>query len=36
MSETTSEVTGRRYGIQRVCQAWDRARSALYARRTRE
>ena len=36
MSETTSEATGRRYGIQRVCQAWERSRSALYARRTSE
>ncbi len=36
MSETTSETTGRRYGIQRVCQAWERSRSALYARRTSE
>ena len=35
MSETTSAATGRRYGIQRVCQAWERSRSALYARRTR-
>ena len=34
MSEATSAVTGRRYGIQRVCQAWERSRSALYARRT--
>lgn len=36
MSATTSAATGRRYGIQRVCQAWERSRSALYARRTRE
>ena len=36
MSETTSEATGRRYGIQRVCEAWERSRSALYARRTGE
>lgn len=36
MSETTSEATGRRYGIQRVCHTWERSRSALYARRTRE
>ena len=35
MSATTSGATGRRSGIQRVCQAWARARSALYARRTR-
>ncbi len=34
MSETTSEATGRRYGIQRVCQVWERSRSALYTRRT--
>ena len=36
MSETTSEATGRCYGIQRVCKAWERSRSALYARRTSE
>ena len=35
MSETTSAATGRCYGLQRVCQAWERSRSALYARRTR-
>ena len=29
MSETISEATGQRYGIQRVCQAWERSRSAL-------
>jgi transposase InsO family protein len=34
MSETTSEVTDRQYGIQRVCRVWERSRSALYARRT--
>ncbi len=36
MSDTTSEATGRRYGIQRVCRTWERSRSALYARRTAE
>ena len=36
MSATTSAATGRRYGLQRVCQAWEHSRSALYARRTRE
>ena len=35
MSAATSAATGRRYGIQRVCQAWERSRAALYARRTR-
>ena len=35
MSATTSGATGRRYGLQRVCQTWERSRSALYARRTR-
>ena len=34
MSDTTSEATGRRYGIERVCRAWERSRSALYARRS--
>ena len=33
MSATTSATTGRRYGLQRVCRAWERSRSALYARR---
>ena len=36
MSETISETTGNRYGIRRVCNAWERSRSALYARRTSE
>ena len=28
-------ATGRCFGIQRVCQVWERSRSALYARRAR-
>jgi len=32
MSEAISEATGRRYGIERVCRAWERSRSALYSR----
>ena len=35
MSATTSAATGRCFGIQRVCQVWERSRSALYARRAR-
>ena len=35
MSEAISETTGKRYGVQRVCRAWERARSSLYARRQR-
>ena len=35
MSATTSATTGRRYGIQRVCQAWERSRSTHSARRAR-
>ncbi len=35
MSEAISESTGKRYGLQRVCRAWDRARSSIYARRQR-
>ena len=35
MSEAISESTGKRYGLQRVCRAWDRARSTIYARRQR-
>ena len=36
MSEVISKATGRCYGIRRVCHAWERSRSALYARRTSE
>jgi transposase InsO family protein len=35
MSETLSATTGRRYGVERVCAAWDVPRSTFYARRTR-
>ena len=35
MSATTSAATGRCFGIQRVCQVWERSRAALYARRAR-
>ena len=35
MSATTAATTGRRYGIQRVCQAWERSRSTHSARRAR-
>ncbi len=35
MSAATSATTGRCYGLQRVCQAWEHCRSALYARSTR-
>ena len=35
MSATTSAATGRCFGIQRVCQVWERSRSALDARRAR-
>ena len=35
MSATTAATTGRRYGLERVCRAWERSRSALYARRAR-
>ena len=35
MSATTSAATGCCFGIQRVCQVWERSRSALYARRAR-
>jgi len=32
MSDATSENPGKRYGLQRVCRAWERARSSVYAR----
>ena len=35
MSATTSAAGGRCFGIQRVCQVWERSRSALDARRAR-
>lgn len=35
MSDVISESTGKRYGLQRVCHAWDRSRSSIYARRQR-
>jgi len=34
MSATRSPTTGQRYGVQRVCQAWDVPRSSFYAWRT--
>lgn len=33
MSEVLSPSTGRRYGVERVCQAWDVPRSTFYSRR---
>jgi transposase InsO family protein len=33
MSEQLSPATGRRYGVERVCGAWDVPRSTFYARR---
>ena len=33
MSATTAAATGRCVGMQRVCQVWERSRSALDARR---
>ncbi len=35
MSETISESTGKRYGVQRVCRVWEVARSSVYERRQR-
>jgi putative transposase len=35
MSETISETTGKRYGVQRVCRVWEVARSSVYERRQR-
>ncbi len=32
MGQSISAATGRRYGIRRVCQIWDQARSTHYAR----
>jgi len=33
MAEATSPTSGQRYGVQRVCQAWDVPRSSFYAAR---
>ena len=33
MAETTSPSTGHRYGVARVCRAWEVARSSFYAAR---
>jgi putative transposase len=33
MSEQRSPATGRRYGVERVCAAWETPRSTFYARR---
>ncbi len=35
MSGTISAQTGRRYGVERVCEAWELPRSSWYARRRR-
>jgi transposase InsO family protein len=34
MSATISPATGRRYGVERVCLAWDLPRSSFYATRS--
>jgi len=36
MSRTTSEATGRPYGVKRVCAVWEQARSTFYEREARE
>jgi transposase InsO family protein len=36
MSTTISPATGARYGIERVCAAWEQARSTYYARVDKE
>lgn len=35
MSGTISTQTGKRYGVERVCEAWELPRSSWYARRRR-
>jgi putative transposase len=35
MSVEVSPSTGKRYGVERVCAAWDFSRSTFYAKRTR-
>ena len=35
MSQTTSVATGKPYGVERVCKAWEQARSTFYDRQER-
>lgn len=35
MSATISPMTGKRYGIERVCKAWEEPRSSYYGRKAR-
>lgn len=35
MSQTASVVTGKPYGVERVCQVWEQARSTFYDRQER-
>ena len=35
MSATISAATGKPYGIQRVCDAWEMPRSSFYTRKAR-
>jgi putative transposase len=35
MSDETSPSTGKRYGVERICAAWDFSRSTFYAKRAR-
>lgn len=36
MSRTISPATGTPYGVERVCRAWEQARSTFYARQKRQ
>ena len=36
MAEATSPVTGRRYGVARICRVWEVSRSSFYAARGAE
>ena len=35
MSQTASVATGKPYGVERVCQVWEQARSTFYDRQER-
>jgi hypothetical protein len=35
MSQTVSGATGKPYGVERVCSAWEQARSTFYDRQER-
>jgi hypothetical protein len=35
MSQTISPITGKPYGLERACLAWEASRSTFYSRKNR-